>query len=177
MTTPTERPTKQQPPAPRTVERRVPGWLAPTALALCAIGLLVSAYLTWETFAADATLACPEGEVLNCAKVTESQWSKLFGIPVAPLGLLFFVVLTWLCRPALFRRPGKTFDRLRMTWVTIGLGMVFYLIWAELFRIKAICLWCTVVHVMTFLLFVVLLFGHILIEPAPERTRYKDRAR
>jgi uncharacterized membrane protein len=35
-----------------------------------------------------------------------------------------------------------------------GMGMVFYLLYAELFSIKAICLWCTAVHVVTFLLFV-----------------------
>ena len=55
--------------------------------------------------------------------------------------------------------------------------MVFYLVWAELFKIGAICLWCTVVHVLTLALFVVLLFGQIMIEPAPARVRYKDRVK
>jgi uncharacterized membrane protein len=36
-----------------------------------------------------------------------------------------------------------------------GVGMIIYLISAELFTIKAICLWCTSVHVATFLIFVV----------------------
>ena len=85
-------------------ERIVPQWLVTTCLAICVVGLLVSAYLTWETFSGGATLACPEGETINCAKVTESQWSKLFGIPVAPLGLLFFAAMAWLTRGAAFRR-------------------------------------------------------------------------
>jgi uncharacterized membrane protein len=34
--------------------------------------------------------------------------------------------------------------------------MIIYLIIAELFIIKAICLWCSSVHVITFLLFVVI---------------------
>ena len=42
------------------------------------------------------------------------------------------------------------------------MGMVFYLIWAEAFRIKAICLWCTGVHVTTFLLMVVVLVAYAL---------------
>jgi uncharacterized membrane protein len=33
---------------------------------------------------------------------------------------------------------------------------VFYLVWAELFRINAICLWCTVVHALTLAVFAVL---------------------
>lgn len=163
----------RRPPAQRTV----PGWLAPTALTLCVLGLLVSVYLTYDTFAGGATLACPEGETFNCTKVTQSEWSKLFGIPVAPLGLLFFAGMAVLCLPRFFRRSGSTFDRLRLAGASVGLVMVFYLVWAELFRIRAICLWCTVVHVLAFALFVVLLFGQALIEPAPDRVRYKDRAR
>ena len=36
---------------------------------------------------------------------------------------------------------------------------VLYLIYAELFSIGAICLWCTSVHVITFALFVLIVFG------------------
>ncbi len=43
--------------------------------------------------------------------------------------------------------------------------MALYLLWAELFQIHAICLWCTGVHILTFLLFVTLLFGLVLSEP------------
>jgi uncharacterized membrane protein len=35
-----------------------------------------------------------------------------------------------------------------------GMGFVIYLVYAELFTIKKICLWCTGVHVVTFFLFV-----------------------
>ncbi|MGB8383292.1 MAG: vitamin K epoxide reductase family protein [Dermatophilaceae bacterium] len=158
-------------------QRIVPRWLPPTALVLCLLGLAFSAYLTYDTFATSTTLICPEGETFNCTKVTESAWSKLFGVPVAPLGLLFFAGMTVLCLPRFFLRPGRTFDWLRLAGATLGLAMVFYLVWAELFKIHAICLWCTGVHVVTFLLFGVLLFGQALIEPAPTRVRYKDRAR
>ena len=96
---------------------------------------------------------------------------------MAPLGLAFFAGMAWLCRPSMFRRPGVRWDRLRLAGVGVGLAMVLYLVWAELFKIHAICLWCTVVHVATFALFVALLFGQILIEPAPARVRYKDRPR
>ena len=34
--------------------------------------------------------------------------------------------------------------------------MIIYLIIAELFLIKAICLWCTSVHLITFILFVII---------------------
>jgi uncharacterized membrane protein len=158
-------------------ERGVPPWLPQLIKALCILGLIVSAYLTWEAFSGGSTLACPEGETINCAKVTESEWSKLFGIPVAPLGLLFFAGMWWLATPARLRDVRPVWDRLRLAYVSVGLAMVLYLVWAELFKIGAICLWCTVVHIAVLALFVAVLFGQIMIEPPPARVRYKDRVR
>jgi len=37
--------------------------------------------------------------------------------------------------------------------VIIGIVFVLYLVYTELFTLDAICLWCTIVHVITFLLF------------------------
>jgi uncharacterized membrane protein len=39
------------------------------------------------------------------------------------------------------------------------MGFVIYLIYAELFLINAICLECTSVHILTFILFVLVLGG------------------
>jgi uncharacterized membrane protein len=41
----------------------------------------------------------------------------------------------------------------RLASVIVGIVFVLYLIWAELFRINAICLYCTGVHILTFILF------------------------
>ncbi|NUR80802.1 MAG: vitamin K epoxide reductase family protein [Dermatophilaceae bacterium] len=151
-----------------TAVRGRPGWLAPVTLTLSVLGLLVSAYLTFEHFTANSTLACSIGGVVDCAKVTSSPWSTFMGVPVALLGLVFFAVTLWLCLPSTWRRPQAWLDPARLAWLTIGLGMALYLVWAELFRIHAICLWCTVVHVLTFALWVAVLFGQILSGPADE---------
>jgi uncharacterized membrane protein len=150
-----------------------PGWLAPTTLGLSIVGLLVSAYLTYEHYTGNETLACTVTDVIDCGKVTTSAWSTLFGVPVALLGLLFFVSLVALMLPSVWRRSEPWLDWLRIGWLTAGLGMVLYLVWAELFRIHAICSWCTVVHVITFVLWIVVLFGQILSvreAPADEQT-------
>lgn len=150
------------------VGRRRPAWLVPTSLALTVIGLLVSIYLSYEHLTENATLACSVGGVVDCAKVTTSSWAYVFGIPVAFLGLFFFVVTLALVLPSTWRRPEPWLDRLRLAWMTVGLGMVLYLVWAEFFQIGAICSWCTVVHVVTFALWAVVLFGQILSEPADQ---------
>ncbi|TDC15530.1 vitamin K epoxide reductase family protein [Kribbella albertanoniae] len=125
-------------------------WLV---LSLSAIGVLVSAYLTYEHFTAGTTLACPDSGVVNCVKVTSSQYSKLFGVPVALLGLLFFIGMTALSVPAFWRTASPWPSRARLAGVVVGVVFVLYLVWAELFRINAICLWCTVVHALTLVLF------------------------
>jgi uncharacterized membrane protein len=148
-------------------QRVIPRWLAPLALTWCILGLAVAAYLTYEHYTGSTTLACPASGAIDCAKVTSSAWSSILGIPVAPLGLLFFAVMLVLCLPSLLRRQSMALDVARLGFCGIGLLMALYLLWAELFQIHAICLWCTAVHILTFLLFVTLLFGLVLSEPEP----------
>jgi uncharacterized membrane protein len=45
----------------------------------------------------------------------------------------------------------------RLGSVLVGILFVLYLIWAELFRINVICLYCTGVHVLTFILFALII--------------------
>ncbi|GAA1162123.1 hypothetical protein GCM10009630_70510 [Kribbella jejuensis] len=130
-------------------------------------GLAVAAYLTYEHFTAGTTLACPDTGVVNCAKVTSSQYSKVFGIPVALLGLLFFVGMTALSVPPMWRTSSPWPARLRLVGVLTGVVFVCYLIWAELFQINAICLWCTVVHALTLVLFALVIIRLALVPPAP----------
>ncbi|TCC61371.1 vitamin K epoxide reductase family protein [Kribbella pittospori] len=129
------------------------GWLPWTTLGLSIAGVAVAAYLTYEHFTAGSTLACPETGVVNCVKVTSSEYSAVFGIPVALLGLGFFVAMTVLCLPSVWRASSAWPGRVRLAAVVVGVLFVFYLVWAELFQIDAICLWCTVVHVLTLVLF------------------------
>ena len=133
------------------------GWIPWTTLVLSVAGVAVASYLTYEHFTAGTTLACPDTGVVNCVKVTTSEYSKALGIPVALLGLAFFVGMTALSLPPLWRTTSPWPSRLRMAAVVIGVVFVCYLIWAELFRIDAICLWCTVVHALTLVLFALVL--------------------
>ncbi|MGW6276240.1 vitamin K epoxide reductase family protein [Kribbella sp. NPDC055071] len=144
------------------------GWIPWATLAVSIVGIGVAAYLTYEHFTAGTTLACPETGVVNCFKVTSSQYSKLFGIPVALLGLLFFVGMTVLSLPPLWRTTSPWPGRLRLAAVLVGVVFVCYLIWAELFQIDAICLWCTVVHVLTLVLFGLVVIRLALAPPAAD---------
>lgn len=135
---------------PRT--RSAPAW---TAFALTIAGLLVSAYLTFEHFTGSATLACSDNGTVNCLKVTTSKWSEIAGVPVAVAGLAFFAAMALLCAPTRFTRD---LGLLRVIGAVVGIAMVLWLVYVELFEVDAICLWCTGVHVITLLLLAAVLW-------------------
>ncbi|MFV0462304.1 MAG: vitamin K epoxide reductase family protein [Nostocoides sp.] len=140
-----------------------PRWLAPVSLTLALIGLIAAGYLSYEHATENASLYCPTGgPSSSCLTVTTSTWSTVLGIPVAYLGLVFFLAMTILCLPRIWRLPDPRLDTARLVALGVGLLTALYLIWAELFQIHAICTWCTVVHVATFLLLAVVAVGQIL---------------
>jgi uncharacterized membrane protein len=137
------------------VSRTTTRWAPLLSTVLCLAGLAASAYLTFEHYSASSTLACPNTGAIDCVKVTTSSYSELLGVPVALLGLLFFLGMTVLCLPPAWQSTSPWPHRLRLAGSALGVVFVVYLVWAELFRIDAICLWCTAVHVVTLVLFFV----------------------
>jgi uncharacterized membrane protein len=109
------------------------------------VALAVSVYLTVEHYTAASTLACPENGTINCAKVTTSSWSRVGPVPLALLGAIFFAGMAVLCTPQAWRL--RRLDTLRVAGAVASVVAAVYFVWVELFRVDAICLWCTVVHV------------------------------
>lgn len=122
-------------------------------------GLGASIYLTLAHYDTSITLACSDKGLINCAEVTTSPESMVFGIfPVAVLGLAFYLFMVAVNSPWGWRLSSPAVRWLRLGSVIAGMGFVLYLIYAEVDLIHAICLWCTSVHVATFLLFALLVF-------------------
>jgi len=140
---------------PRPAPSRAPRWAPLATLPLSIAGLGVSTYLTYMHYTAPTALSCPDTGLINCTKVTTSPESMLFGhIPVALAGALFFLGMAVLCLPAMWRRPEPVISWGRLAGAVAGVAMVVWLVYVELVRVDAICLWCTVVHVIAFVLFV-----------------------
>jgi uncharacterized membrane protein len=140
--------------APARRAAAAPLWLQLATLALSLGGLGVSLYLTIAHYTTAATLACPDTGVINCEKVTTSPQSVVFGIfPVAVLGLAFYVFMTAVNSPWAWRADWPALRWARLGALIAGIAFVLYLIYTELFTLDAICLWCTSVHAITFLLF------------------------
>lgn len=112
------------------------------AVALAAIGMLGSAYLTWVHYSGQLALCFGAG---GCETVQASRYAMVGAVPVAVLGLLAF--------GAVFALAGLRLRPEPPTWLFTALfgvtlaGTLFaaYLTYVELFVIKAICPWCVVV--------------------------------
>jgi len=128
-------------------------------LVCCVAGLGVSIYLTLTHYTKVVSLVCSNNGAINCEKVTTSPQSMVFGIPVAVLGLVFFISMFVLVLPRIYERPELIIARVRLVSSIVGIGFVLYLLYCELFIIHAICLWCSSVHILTFIIFCLVVSG------------------
>src|SRR5262249_61317076 len=98
--------TADRPPAvpARPEVRPVPLWFQLTTWPLALGGLGVSIYLTVAHFTSPRILVCSDKGFVNCAAVTTSPESMVFGIfPVAVLGLAFYVFMAAVTSPTAWR--------------------------------------------------------------------------
>ncbi|HEX7164695.1 MAG TPA: vitamin K epoxide reductase family protein [Trebonia sp.] len=139
-----------------------PLWLQVVSFVLAILGLAISAYETYAHFNGSHLAGCPTGGngTFNCTAVITSPQSMVFGvIPVAILGLLFYVAAVPLFSPWAWRMQRREVHLVRLGSVIVGMGFVMYLIYVELYQIGDICEYCTGVHIVTFLLFCITLFS------------------
>jgi uncharacterized membrane protein len=148
----------------------VPGWARVASLGLSLTATVIASYLTVAHYTDPAALACPDTGLVNCALVTTSSWSVVLGVPLAVLGLAWSVAMTALSVPWAWGSRALWVDRVRLALSGAGATLVLYLIYVELFRIGAICLWCTAMHITAVCLFgVILMAGASTGEGVPAR--------
>jgi uncharacterized membrane protein len=158
--------------AHETAPRRVlPRWVPITTFSLSLLAVGLTAYLTITHYTDPTALACPDTGIVNCTAVTTSSWSVIVGVPVALIGLLWAAAMAMLNSPWAWRSRVAWADPARLALSGAGALMVLYLVYVELFRVDAICLWCTGVHLTT-----IALFGVILAARASVRDRDAPRA-
>jgi uncharacterized membrane protein len=150
---------------------------APALAAMALAGLAISVYLTTVHYA-HVPLLCSAGGIVNCTQVTTSVYSVVPGtqIPITIPGMLWFLVSGGLASAAwrLQARTGVAPARLSFAhagWGAIGLVTGLYLVYVEIVRLHAICEWCTAVHALTLLTFLVALYQ---VQQLPATTRVSD---
>ena len=126
------------------------------------LGLGISTYLTLAHFTNAVSLTCPGGSAggaIDCARVTTSPESYAIGIPVAVLGLAYFIAMTALSTPRAWHSSNRFVAPLRLVSTVVSIGFISYLIYSELYTIHSICIWCSAVHVLTLVIFIAVVTG------------------
>jgi len=133
-----------------------PAWFLIPAWVLTVVGLGISGYLT-VTHYDESALVCSASQTVDCHAVTTSEYSTLLGIPMPLLGLAFFLGFGALITPWALRSAWAPLRWGRLASTVVGVLFVVYLVAVELALLHKICLWCTGVHVVTVLLFLLVL--------------------
>ncbi|MBE2188924.1 MAG: vitamin K epoxide reductase family protein, partial [Candidatus Kapabacteria bacterium] len=134
---------------------------------LIIIGLIVSGYLTYVEMTQVTAVCGPVGE---CNLVQSSPYAQIMGIPIAVLGLLFYLTVTGLW---LLQHIEKVRRLAVLTLIALALfGTLFslYLTLLELLVIGAICMWCLTSAVTTGLICLLVTMGVVkrLLPPDPQ---------
>ncbi|MBA4376910.1 MAG: vitamin K epoxide reductase [Anaerolinea sp.] len=105
------------------------------------IGVFDSAYLAYVKFA-QSSIYCTPG-LGDCVSVNSSQWSVIWGIPVAIFGIATYLAVIGL----LLLAQKIHFMRSYAIYFIFGIGLFgvlysLYLTYIEFFVLHAVCQWC-----------------------------------
>jgi len=129
-------------------------------LVLSLVALALSVYLAIDHYDDSEHSFCDFASHISCSKVKNSPYSEMFNVPVAVFGVLWAAVLVGLALAARAEDRASSSGRIGNNlyaagifyWSLLGTAFVFYLVFAE-FVLRAICPFCTAIHVITIAVF------------------------
>ena len=126
-------------------------------LILILVGFLVSLHLirSHYTHSSEGEI-CDINGVLSCTIINTSKYSEIFHVPVAIFGSIWFIVAFPLAWNVYKKKHNQT---ILFAWTIVGLISITYFIIIEII-LQAICLYCTIVHIIITILFVIMLFQY-----------------
>lgn len=123
-----------------------PFWL----IAATFLGLGDTLYLSYEKFQG----VIPGCAILNgCERVLTSVYSNVFGVPLAYIGLVFYVYMLALAVLLVIDPASKGLRFGLVTYTTIGLLLSIGFELFQYFVIGALCLYCAISAATTLVLF------------------------
>lgn len=123
--------------------------IAMSIFGLVAASTILVTYYELKTSPPLCTAGSVGGIALDCNAVLGSRFSQFFGIPLEFFAAGYFVVNIALVFLIAFggERVFEGSLNLLFGWRFLGLIFVPYLVSIELFVLKAICVYCTMMHV------------------------------
>jgi uncharacterized membrane protein len=123
--------------------------MAMSLFGLWASSMVVVVYYTLNQDLPFCPLTNGPGIAINCYAVLSSRYSEFFGIPLELLAVGYFIVNLLLVYFIAFGGDAlfKASLKILFGWRFIGIVIVPYLVAVELVLVKAICIYCTMMHI------------------------------
>src|ERR1700674_5480529 len=150
-------------------------WSQIFLLACSLLGAAIAIYLTAVHYNESVPLVCSGSGVVNCGLVLSSPYAVVPGtsIPISIPGLAWCASMAALAIVGLRPQP-RWLRPAQFAWALVGMLTVLYLVYAEIVRLHAICAWCSALHVLILLMFLVTLVRLTSPAPEPEEFEIKD---
>jgi len=139
-------------------------------LVLAFFGISDSVYLA-QNETSNTPLVCNVENLSDCNIVAASQYSQLFGIPIAEFGIVFYGFIFVLAALELFLF-NRLLRRILQIVSLVGVASSLYFTFLEIFVIDALCIYCLVSALITLLILVSASF----IEPIRKKARQEPPA-
>lgn len=149
----------------------------PLIMLLGLVGTAISAYLVYAHYQ-HVDMMCLPG--MECDEVLSSDYAQIWGVPLAMLGLVMYVVVTVLGY-LLWRGPARwrAVTALCVYAVTLSATLFsLYLYYLETFKIRGFCTWCVASSIVVFgLLALTSVNLSSLADRSDERNGHENRSR
>lgn len=148
-------------------------------------GIFDAGYLTFEHFS-QYQAPCSTNVWVDCGKVLNSTYSEMWGIPVAVLGLLYYIFMTKLSLIRLANQKIRKWafgwvifsDRLPKRWQnqddfflelqllasTAGITFSLYFVYLQLVVIQSICFYCMLSAISSSVLFGLMVYQRFFVK-------------
>lgn len=126
-------------------------------VALGIVSTIFSCFLIYEHYNTkeDENAICDINSKISCTAILSSEWSTLFSVPLAFLGItwnLFHLLFCFQLLNNMETKYNSVWITASFYWSSLGVIFVLYLLLGE-FMLGAICPLCTVVHIATIAIF------------------------
>ena len=127
-------------------------------LVLAVLGIVDAIYLTLAHYDSQVALVCSDSGFVNCTRVITSTYAYVPGtaIPISLPGLGWCLVLAALAVTGIWLGDERRWLRAaQFGWTLLGMVTVLYLVYVEVVLLRNLCAWCTVLHGLILLMFLI----------------------
>lgn len=134
-------------------------WSQLLLLLLSLVGAAIAIYLTTVHYE-NVPLLCSTSGLIDCSRVLSSHYSVVPGtsIPITVPGLAWSLVSAALAVAGLRQLRPQALRRIHLAqfaWSLLAILTVLYLVYVELVVLHSICAWCTGMHTVILVMFLI----------------------